>query len=287
MGRVDARLREMQFLARLDREGSLIYKERYAGTPEQQMIVSLFEGGYLNDGLEQASRAASDYFSIAEGAKRAHITILFGELLAGRPVSLTISHKGRVRLSELEQQLRTGRDRDETGLLWAKRHLETDLAIALLSASNEAPLSVAFLDMNGLKAINDTHGHAAGDEAIRAFFQAAMSTLGQHGEAYRNGGDEVVVTLPSTTDERASKLLGGFVRQLGKEVLRLGAGADVTLTASCGSVSTANPAEEAKALLERADEVQYRAKRKSKEQSARASAIAVGAGEVATYAPGA
>ena len=60
--------------------------------------------------------------------------------------ALKISHEGRVRLSELEQQLRSGRDRDETGLLWAKRHLTTDLAIAVLSASQKAPLSVAFAD---------------------------------------------------------------------------------------------------------------------------------------------
>ncbi|KYF61552.1 hypothetical protein BE11_12795 [Sorangium cellulosum] len=208
--------------------------------------------------------------------------------LAGRPITLTISHKGRVRLSELEQQLRTGRDRDETGLLWAKRHLDTDLAISLLSASNETPLSVVFLDMNGLKAINDTHGHAAGDDAIRAFFQAVISTLGQHGEAYRNGGDEVVVILPGTTDERAGTLLDAFVRQLGKEGLRLSDGTtELTLTASCGSASTVNPAEEAKALLKRADDVQYGAKEKSKAHTPRVSAFAVADGEVRIHAPGA
>lgn len=246
------------------------------------MIAFLFENGYLNDCLDHATRMASHNPSFTENAKRNHLTRLLGQLLVGDNVTLSISHKGRVRLSELEQQLRTGRDRDESGLLWAKRHLQTDLAIELLSASNEAPLSVAFLDMNGLKAINDNHGHAAGDEAIRAFFQAVTSTLGQHGEVYRNGGDEVVVILPRTTDERAAKLLDGLVRQLSKEVLRLGATVAETLTASCGSVSTTNPAEDAKAFLERADEVQYRAKKKSKEHTPRVSAIAVGQGEAIT-----
>lgn len=177
------------------------------------MIAFLLENGYLNDCLDHATRRASHNPSFTENAKQNHLTRLLGQLLVGDNVTLSISHKGRVRLSELEQQLRTGRDRDESGLLWAKRHLQTDLAIELLSASNEAPMSVAFLDMNGLKAINDNHGHAAGDEAIRAFFQAVTSTLGQHGEVYRNGGDEVVVTLPRTTDERAAKLLGSRFRQ--------------------------------------------------------------------------
>ncbi|KYF73654.1 hypothetical protein BE17_26305 [Sorangium cellulosum] len=113
-----------------------------------------------------------------------------------------------------------------------------------------------------------------------------MTTLGQHGEACRNGGDEVVVILSSTTDERAGKLLDGLVRQLGKDVLRLGAEVEVRLTASCGSVVTTNPDEDAKALLARADQAQYRAKEESKKYTPRVSTIAVGDGEVTTCALG-
>ncbi|WP_437818226.1 GGDEF domain-containing protein [Sorangium sp. So ce1078] len=288
MSRVDARLREMQFLAQLDREGPQEFRGQYTGTPEQQMIASLLRDGYLNDGFDELKTLDASYSRTLHERQTWVRGDYLGRFLRGTSVKLQISHNGRVRLSELEQQLRAGRDRDDTGMLWAKRHVETDLAIALLSASNDAPLSVAFLDMNGLKAINDTHGHAAGDEAIRAFFQAVTSTLGQHGEAYRDGGDEVVVILPSTADELAGKLLDGFVRQLGKEVLRLGESrAEQVLTASCGSVSTTKPVENAKELLERTDKVQYRAKHKSKEHTPRVSAIAVGDGEVTIYAPGA
>lgn len=160
----------------------------------------------------------------------------------------------------------------------------TDLVIEVMSASKETPLSVAFLDMNGLKSINDTHGHPAGDEAIRAFFQAVVATLVQNGEAYRNGGDEVVVILPGVTEDGATKLLNSFVRQLGKGVLVLGdARAEVRLTASCGSASTTDPNEDAAALLKRADDAEIRAKNKSRESMPRASAVAIGDGEVATY----
>jgi GGDEF domain-containing protein len=52
------------------------------------------------------------------------------------------------------------------------------------------------IDMNGLKAINDRHGHRAGDTAIRTYLEAVVATFGEHGEAYRGeGGDEVVVLL--------------------------------------------------------------------------------------------
>ncbi|WP_438033839.1 GGDEF domain-containing protein [Sorangium sp. So ce204] len=292
MSRVDARLREMQFLAWLDREGQIEVRGPYDGSAERQMLISLIDQGYIN-GVDSESHNRSGPSLLEQAIKDKRVADMWRLLSPDEKyarVTVRIGHKGRVRLSELEQQLKTGRDRDDTGLLWAKRHLVTDLAIALLSARDNAPLSVVFLDMNGLKAINDECGHAVGDDAIRAFFQSIVSTLGQHGEAYRNGGDEAVVVLPNATDERAGTLLGAFVQQLGKEVLRLPDGATaLTLTASCGSVSTTNPAENAEALLKRADEVQYRAKRKSKERPARVSAIAVGEGEgeVTTHPPGA
>jgi diguanylate cyclase (GGDEF)-like protein len=181
---------------------------------------------------------------------------------------------------------RAGRDRDETGLLWARRHLLTDLAIAILAATKGAPLSIAFLDMNGLKSINDTHGHDAGDEAIRAFFQTVAATLGQVGEVYRNGGDEVVAILPGADDARARKLLDALVRQLGKNVLTLGISkVDMRLTVSCGSASIIDPNEDAQKLLTRVDEVQYRAKVESKKHDPRVSTIALGDSEVIVHDP--
>lgn len=283
MSRVDARLLEMQFLAKLDRDGKTDFSAPYDASPHRQMIASLLYDGYVNDGFDNFMELQR-WQSMLAGLDAARGNSIKA-LLGGRGLTLKISHKGRVRLSELEQQLQTGRDRDDTGLLWAKRHLATGLAIDVLSASKETPLSVAFLDMNGLGAINNTHGHPAGDEAIRAFFQAVVATLGERGEAYRNGGDEVVVILRATADEDARKLLDVFLRQLGKDVLVLG-DARLTLTASCGSASTTDPNEDAAVLLKRADAVQYRAKDESKKHDPRVSAWAVGDGGVVTFPAG-
>ncbi len=51
------------------------------------------------------------------------------------------------------------------GILLGKRHVLPDLMIALASTTSASRLSVAYLDANGFKAINDTISHAAGDEA--------------------------------------------------------------------------------------------------------------------------
>lgn len=285
---VDARVREMQFLAKLDRVGSIDVEGAYDGSAERQMLISLIDQGYLN-GIDSTGTSHGAPYPTMQAAADSRMEgmwrLLHRESRIAK-VTLRISHRGRVRLSELQQQLKTGRDRDETGLLWAKRHVMTDLIAAILAASTETPLSVAFLDMNGLKAVNDTHGHPAGDEAIRAFFQAVAATLGQKGEAYRNGGDEVVVLLPSVTDEDVRKLLGSFVRQLGRDSLRVvGAKDEIRLTASCGSASTTDPDEDAAALLNRADQAEIRAKNKSREYCPRRSAVAVDDSDVLVYDP--
>lgn len=288
MSRMDARLMEMQFLAKLDRDGAIERWKSERGSAEFAMVVSLIRDGCLN-GIESMSGYDSnatwqrllEYYDSYIGGQ-------IGMVRGGHAISIAISHKGRVRLSELEQQLRSGRDRDPTGLCLAKRHLSTDLAIAVLHASPETPLSLAFIDMNGLKAINDAHGHDVGDEAIHAFLSAAVATLVERGDAYRGeGGDEVVFILPGIDDGAAKKLLDGFVRQLGKEALALGAAnAETRLTASCGSASTTDPGADAGELIKRADKVMYRAKAESKDHEPRVSAVAVGDGEVATFAPG-
>jgi diguanylate cyclase (GGDEF)-like protein len=305
MTKLDARVREMQFLAQLEREGEITIKGPYDRSFERKMIVSLVDREYVNgidslyaNGIPVGSGGEGGVVQSPEQVVERYrydrircIGLLLGDKVFGTytgEVTVRISHMGRVRLSELRQQLKTGRDRDPTGLCLAKRHLLTDLAVALTAADKDAPLTVVFLDMNGLKAINDTHGHRAGDEAIRAYLEAVVATFGEHGEAYRGeGGDEAVVVLPDATDKRAGKLLDAFVRQIGKEVLVLGeARAEVRLTASCGSATTTDPNEEAAALEERADKVQYRAKAVARQHTPRVSTIAVGDGEVTAYSSG-
>jgi diguanylate cyclase (GGDEF)-like protein len=291
----DARLQEMKFLSQALREGRVTVTSSGDAT-ETSMVMSLLLDGCLN-GIETVRwehdtskplywNGQYQYNSLLNTFEQRRLDDVAKLLSKSGDVSVLVSHKGRVRLSELQQQLKTGRDRDPTGLCLARRHLLTDLAIALTAADKDAPLSVVFIDMNGLKTINDTHGHRAGDDAIRAYLEAVVATFGEHGEAYRGeGGDEAVVVLPNTSDEAAGKFLATFVRQLGKDVLMLG-GAEHRLTASCGSASTTDPNADSHLLHDRADAVQYRAKAESKKQNPRVSAFAVDEGDVATYAPG-
>ena len=74
------------------------------------------------------------------------------------------------------------------------------------------PVAIAVADMDGLKRINDTQGHAAGDEALRQFAAVLTSNLRAGDAAFRFGGDEFVVVAP---DSRAANLEQLFTRVRG------------------------------------------------------------------------
>ena len=57
------------------------------------------------------------------------------------------------------------------------------------------------LDVNGLKTINDTQGHAAGDELIKAAASCMKKCIGSYGRVYRTGGDEFIALI-NTSDKQ-------------------------------------------------------------------------------------
>ena len=63
---------------------------------------------------------------------------------------------------------------------------------------SDGVLTLAFVDVDGLKAINDTHGHAAGDRALRAVAAALLDGLRSYDLVVRYGGDEFLCGLPGT-----------------------------------------------------------------------------------------
>lgn len=270
MNPTDARLRELQFLARLNREGRIDLKGGVAQGPEKEMIAELVHTGYINgigsidwsfkDDLQYIHVSRPENNDVLMGAERLRWNSI-NRLLGGQEVPLQISHAGRVRLSELEQALQTGRDRDPFGILLNQRHVHTDLAIAITRATGQSPLSIAYLDANGFKAINDKLGHAKGDEALKTYMTVVSTATERLGTAYRNGGDEVVVIMPNTTPDLALKTMRTVAAQLHKEKLP----GDFPLSLSCGIATTTDPNADAAESLNRADEEQKRAKERSRE----------------------
>ena len=110
------------------------------------------------------------------------------------------------------------------------------------------PLSVAMMDLDGLKAINDEHGHRAGDDMIIAATTKWTTLLRGQDVLARLGGDEFGLLLPECSCEEAKMVL-----------MRMNAALD-GLTVSSG-VASLSVGESAHALCIRADDALYRAKR--------------------------
>ena len=114
------------------------------------------------------------------------------------------------------------------------------------------PLLLASVDVDRLKQINDTHGHAAGDAAIHAAAAALLRAAGGEGTVGRIGGDELVLVLPGRTDASA---LG---RSVLAEVARAEALPVQPLKVSVGVViREAGSGENIDSLLLRADAEMY------------------------------
>ncbi|MDQ0315999.1 GGDEF domain-containing protein [Amorphus orientalis] len=75
---------------------------------------------------------------------------------------------------------------------------------------NSEPVSVFMIDIDGFKGINDTHGHAIGDDVLRQFVVALKETLRVSDPIYRYGGDEFVVIAPGADHAPAERMAGGI-----------------------------------------------------------------------------
>ena len=121
-------------------------------------------------------------------------------------------------------------------------------------------LAVAFLDLDGFKAINDQHGHAAGDHLLIATSAGMQQVLREGDTLARIGGDEFVAVLLDLADIQASvpllaRLLGAATKpvQLGEQVLRVSASVGVTFYPQADDI-------DAEQLLRQADQAMYQAK---------------------------
>jgi diguanylate cyclase (GGDEF)-like protein len=84
---------------------------------------------------------------------------------------------------------------------------EEALAAAAEAAADGPPLAVVLVDVNGLKAANDVHGHDFGDRVLRAVARALVSSAGAADLVARIGGDEFAILAPSTDEPQCARLL--------------------------------------------------------------------------------
>jgi two-component system cell cycle response regulator len=156
---------------------------------------------------------------------------------------------------------------DLTGL-HNRRFFDSHLDTAMRRMSeNNKPLSLLMIDIDHFKTINDTHGHAAGDEILREVAQRLARNVRGIDLAARYGGEEFVVVMPDTSLEVAVSVAERLCGKMaGSPVVAASAGTPISTTLSVGAAQSAGPMDTAQALLRRADAALYGAKNGGRNQ---------------------
>lgn len=173
------------------------------------------------------------------------------------------------KVRELEQELRRLSDEAATDALTQvanRRGLMQAFELEQARAQREdTPLAVGLLDIDNFKRLNDTLGHAAGDQALVALAGHVRRMLRPVDQVARFGGEEFVVLLPGTPVDEAQQVLTRLQRLLSASLF-MHEGQEVFVTFSAG-VTGYRAGEAVEAALERADEALYEAKRTGKNRT--------------------
>ena len=143
-----------------------------------------------------------------------------------------------------------------------RRYLDTHLrAMAEQAKTSGKPLSIVLVDIDNFKSINDTYGHAAGDDVLREFAARFRSSTRGADLACRIGGEEFAVVMPDTSLEHACQIGERLREHIACEPFQAEAGTRLAVTASVGIATFDLAQGSLEALLKRADEALYIAKR--------------------------
>ncbi|PYP92573.1 MAG: diguanylate cyclase response regulator [Candidatus Angelobacter sp. Gp1-AA117] len=127
------------------------------------------------------------------------------------------------------------------------------------------PLGVILADIDRFKAINDSHGHAAGDQVLLEVAGRMQSSLRSYDFLGRYGGEEFLIVAPDCSSEAIQEVAERVRQSVAKSPISV-AGANLTVTISLGA-SLAPGSENLRALLKRTDLALYAAKRQGRNRS--------------------
>jgi len=155
-------------------------------------------------------------------------TIAFLHILADH-AAIAIENAGDV--SRIQQLTIT----DDTTGLFNVRHLYNVLGRELVRSNrHQMPVSLAFLDLDQFKRVNDVHGHLVGSELLAITGKRLQELSRKQDWCFRYGGDEFVILLPDTSAEVALDLTVKLLEALMATRFRMKNGLELTVHASVG-----------------------------------------------------
>lgn len=210
--------------------------------------------GSINDIIRSLIRDTRDMKDTAEKSRLA----LTAAQEHVRTAELRIQQMER----ELDQLTERVREDQLTGTLNRRGLDEAFKREAGRADRQSTAMSVALLDIDNFKSLNDVHGHKTGDQALQHIVGVINEHLRPADALARFGGEEFVVLLPDSDTREAVEVMTRLQRELTKRFF-LHNNERLLITFSCG-VTLRRPGEDLESSVERADRALYQAKRAGK-----------------------
>lgn len=204
-----------------------------------------------------------DYSNILAGEALSHPALYFWNGTVRLVFFLTVASLLRQLRALLDKEREFSRRDYRTGL-WNARAFKEALAVEHSRAQRQKqPFTLAFIDLDHFKTVNDTRGHEEGDRVLVKVAETLKGVLRRSDVLARLGGDEFVAILPGCDREAASRVgdkLNAAVRETSLEN-------GWPVTASIGLLvhPEARSDDDLKALLRHSDELMYRVKEKGRD----------------------
>jgi diguanylate cyclase (GGDEF)-like protein len=155
-------------------------------------------------------------------------------------------------------------EHDALTLLYNRQRFDSDLARLFAQAERDkSQLSLMIFDLDDFKPVNDEHGHAAGDIALKRVSQTLTLQLRRNEVLYRVGGDEFALLLVNTSEGELAILAERIVHSINALTFDFN-GATVKVGCSLGIARYPHDAATTQTLLHCADQAMYAAKQRGK-----------------------
>ena len=156
-----------------------------------------------------------------------------------------------------------------TGLLNRRAFYQRAADQLAMLKDHQKPAAMLVIDIDHFKQINDTYGHAVGDEALSRAGKILRRSVRSADTCGRLGGEEFALLIPECTQELLETLASRIHQAIREEPVTLdkAQGAVLKMTVSIGATLSRGPSDDLRALLRRADQAMYAAKQGGRNQT--------------------